>query len=221
MTQHTALYERLELTPAATSAEISAAFRRLAKTLHPDTAGEQSKEAFAALVEAKDILLDPERRARYDQFGILKGEKTPDEEDDELVHNMLFGMSEAVILNGMDDVEAVDIVKILIVSIQAKLAEMIAARKALEAKSKRAEKARKRLKPKKAGEQSGMVRILGLQIDQIAKKVAQHHQIERCLAKARKVVEGDSYDFTPPPPGQKPYMSTLDDRMWKSIFDRP
>ena len=44
---------------------IRAAYRDLAKRLHPDVAGEQATRAFQEVTEAYDVLSDPERRREY------------------------------------------------------------------------------------------------------------------------------------------------------------
>ena len=45
---------------------IRAAYRRLAKELHPDHGGESSANAFREIQQAYDVLSDPKRRRRYD-----------------------------------------------------------------------------------------------------------------------------------------------------------
>ena len=62
-------YERLEVSPQADSETLRQAFRRLSKTLHPDTTSRPAVEAardFQLLRESYDLLADPERRRRYD-----------------------------------------------------------------------------------------------------------------------------------------------------------
>ena len=65
------LYEALGLQKGASEEEIKKAYRKLAKKYHPDlnpgdkTAEEKMKEVNAAY----EILSDPEKKARYDQFG--------------------------------------------------------------------------------------------------------------------------------------------------------
>jgi len=44
---------------------IRAAYRDLAKRLHPDVAGEQATRAFQEVTEAYDVLSDPQRRRQY------------------------------------------------------------------------------------------------------------------------------------------------------------
>ena len=58
-------YEVLWRLRAAGAWQIKAAFRKRSKATHPDHGG--SSEEFAAVVEAYDILRDPEKRAAYDR----------------------------------------------------------------------------------------------------------------------------------------------------------
>ncbi|MEB3330631.1 MAG: DnaJ domain-containing protein [Candidatus Sericytochromatia bacterium] len=57
-------YARLGVSPQATEREIKAAYRALAKRLHPDLGGDAA--ALAAVNVAADVLLDATRRAAYD-----------------------------------------------------------------------------------------------------------------------------------------------------------
>jgi len=59
-------YRLLGLSMSASAAAIRTAYRRLARALHPDRAGEQSKEAFQKIALAYEVLSDPAKRARYD-----------------------------------------------------------------------------------------------------------------------------------------------------------
>lgn len=64
-------YARLGLTPRADPAEITAAFRKAARRLHPDVPGTGDANAFVALRAAYDVLSDPARRAEYDSPRLL------------------------------------------------------------------------------------------------------------------------------------------------------
>lgn len=60
-------YERLDLSPKASSKEIKKAYRALAKIHHPDKGGDEDE--FKEIQEAYDILIDPETRKMYDDGG--------------------------------------------------------------------------------------------------------------------------------------------------------
>jgi DnaJ-class molecular chaperone len=62
-------YSVLGVKRDATPDEIRAAYRKLAKTLHPDLnpGDRQAEEKFKAVTAAYDLVGDPEKRARYDR----------------------------------------------------------------------------------------------------------------------------------------------------------
>lgn len=60
-------YEILGLTKGATADEIKKAYRKLALEHHPDKGGDTT--LFQEIAEAYSILSDPDKRAKYDQFG--------------------------------------------------------------------------------------------------------------------------------------------------------
>lgn len=65
------LYGILGIDKAASEQEIKRAYRRLARENHPDvnkSAG--AAEKFKEVQSAYDVLSDPQKRARYDQFGV-------------------------------------------------------------------------------------------------------------------------------------------------------
>ena len=64
-------YEVLGIGKNATDAEIKSAYRKLAKKYHPDLnpGDKEAEEKFKEVNEANDVLSDPLKRQRYDQFG--------------------------------------------------------------------------------------------------------------------------------------------------------
>jgi molecular chaperone DnaJ len=64
-------YEVLGITRSATEVEIKSSYRKLAMKYHPDRnpGDSEAEEKFKEAAEAYDVLMDPNKRARYDQFG--------------------------------------------------------------------------------------------------------------------------------------------------------
>jgi molecular chaperone DnaJ len=72
-------YEVLGVERTASAEEIKRAYRRLAMKWHPDRnpGNAEAEEEFKACAEAYEVLIDPERRARYDRHGHAGLRSTP------------------------------------------------------------------------------------------------------------------------------------------------
>ncbi|HET9281062.1 MAG TPA: molecular chaperone DnaJ [Candidatus Angelobacter sp.] len=64
-------YEVLSVTRTATEQEIKSSYRKLAMQYHPDRnpGNAEAEEKFKECTEAYSVLMDADKRARYDQFG--------------------------------------------------------------------------------------------------------------------------------------------------------
>jgi len=70
------LYQILGVARDASQAEIKKVYRQLVRQYHPDTNKDnpEAEEKFKKINAAHDVLSDPEKRARYDQFGNADGQ---------------------------------------------------------------------------------------------------------------------------------------------------
>ena len=64
-------YETLGVSKTAPADEIKSAFRKLARKHHPDLAKDKkaAEEKFKEINEAYEVLSDPEKRRKYDEYG--------------------------------------------------------------------------------------------------------------------------------------------------------
>ena len=71
-------YEVLGVEKTASVEEIKKAYRKKAIQYHPDKnpGDKQAEENFKEAAEAYDVLSDPQKRQRYDQFGHAAFEKS-------------------------------------------------------------------------------------------------------------------------------------------------
>lgn len=68
-------YKTLGVPRTATADEIKKAFRKLARTHHPDAGGDEAK--FKELNEAYEVLSDEKKRKLYDQYGTANEHQIP------------------------------------------------------------------------------------------------------------------------------------------------
>ncbi len=64
-------YKLLELDKSASQADIKKAYRKLARKYHPDlnTNNKEAQQKFQQINEAHEVLSNPEKRKKYDQYG--------------------------------------------------------------------------------------------------------------------------------------------------------
>lgn len=102
------LYEALGVKKGTSHEDVRKAYRKLSKKHHPD-AKDGDAERFTEIKRAHDILIDDERRARYDRTGDVS-EKVPEGNADAELYNFVTQIMLAVLQNNFD-VEHTDLTK--------------------------------------------------------------------------------------------------------------
>ena len=86
------LYEILGVQRDASADEIKRAYRTLAREHHPDvSAAPEAEDRFKEIVGAYEILSDPQKRQRYDTFGLSGGPAGAPFNDIQDIFDMFFG----------------------------------------------------------------------------------------------------------------------------------
>jgi DnaJ family protein A protein 2 len=88
MVKDTILYDRLEISPDSSEAQIKKAYNKLSKVWHPDRhvnspaeIKEQATSKFQEIGQAKEVLLDEKKRQIYDQIGMDMFKNGMDQDD--------------------------------------------------------------------------------------------------------------------------------------------
>ena len=70
-------YKILEITKSSTDDEVKKAYRKKAIEFHPDKnpGDKEAEENFKLAAEAYEVLSDPQKKAKYDQYGHQAFEK--------------------------------------------------------------------------------------------------------------------------------------------------
>lgn len=194
-------YEALGLNVDAGNAQIRAAYRKLSAIHHPDKEG-GDEEKFRQVKDAYDVLIDADRRARYDKTGRTdKSPVTP-----EAIRNVMSGMINGVIDHERpdgttDDPVWEDIKFKIIMSIKASRREVTLNLKQVDKRLSRAKKLASRFKARQDDDPVGKIfadRIEAMETQLQGLKDA----LELSLA-TEKAFEEYDYEVGPDPEGQQ------------------
>lgn len=150
-------YRILGLDRGATIPHIRAAYKRMARIHHPDKEG-GNDEKFREIKLAYDILIDPDRRKRYDQTGrIDKSPVTP-----EAIRNVMASMINNVIDHeredgSTDNPDWENIKNKIVLSIRASRREIVINIKHTERRLERAKTLARKFKPRQEEDPIGEI----------------------------------------------------------------
>jgi curved DNA-binding protein CbpA len=143
----TDLYNTLGVHKDATPEQIKGAYRRKAKSSHPDTGGDPEK--FHTLQKAYDVLSDDDRRARYDKTGDTGDKRAPDPNTAALtvIGQLVDEITQQIIMS--DDLSHIDLVANMRKKIRDRIRDVAADQKEARRFEEKALKLQKRFKVSK------------------------------------------------------------------------
>ena len=182
------LYKILGVKRTAPPRDIHKAYRKKAKTAHPDGGG--SVEAFNELVTAYSVLSDADRRTKYDETGEIDAPR-PDNFDGGAIE--IIAEKLGLVIHAEHDLETMDVGSL----IEQAIRDDIAARKDSVAHQKRASerlaKLRARTKRKAQGDGNLVARVLDWHELAIKSHIKKHEESIRFLERALEVVQDYSF----------------------------
>jgi curved DNA-binding protein CbpA len=200
------LYQLLGIKRGATRDEVRKAYRRKAKSSHPDSGG--SVEQFGALATAHEVLSDERRREKYDATGEIETSK-PNNLDVSAIE--VIAQKLGLVIHAEHDVTSLDVDAL----IEQAIREDITARKSSIADQERAIKRvgrlRARAKRKTEGGDNMLLRVLDWHERSSKDLIKKNEDSVASMERALEILEGYSFVDDTPPPAQDEVSSALYD----------
>ena len=187
------LYQILGVRRAASQGEIQRAYRRKAKTSHPDGGG--SVKAFGEISTAYTVLTDPNRRERYDSTGDIEHLR-PNNLDVSAIE--VIAQKLGMIIHAECDVTSVDLDALIEQAIREDIAERNAGISSLRRAIERARRIRDRVKRKTNGEDNLLARVLGWHETTAKSHIKQSEEAVSSMERALEILKDYSFadDFS-------------------------
>lgn len=186
------LYDALGVPRDATTGEIKKAFREKSKRLHPDADRGSNGEEFRRMSSAYAVLVNPEKRERYDRTG------SPDGADNTTAQAL--SIIQGIVAKVLDELDDRPVINDIVANMREHLRDRIAEQKngiaALRKKAARTEKFAKRFKVKsKANRGDNLLRsIVEGKASEMRRAVANGEAAVATFSLALKIIEDSDFD---------------------------
>jgi curved DNA-binding protein CbpA len=182
------LYHILGIKRVAARDEIQKAYRRKAKSLHPDTGG--SVEAFGELSTAYAVLSDPDRRERYDTTGEITPLR-PNNLDASAIE--IIAQKLGLVIHAEQDVTSLDIAALLDQSIRDDIAERKSGMSGLRRAVERARKLRERVKRRAKDQDNMLAKVLDWHEITAKTHIKKNEDAIRSMERALEILQDYSF----------------------------
>jgi DnaJ domain len=184
----TDLYQILGVKRAAGRKDIHKAYRRKAKTSHPDAGG--SVEAFNELVTAYAVLSDARRRLRYDETGEIEAPR-PDNLDGGAVE--IIAEKLGLIIHAEHDVTSMDVALLIERAIRDDIAERKGSVSHQRRAAERVTRLRARAKRKANGDDNLLARVLDWHELSIKNHIKKNEEAVCSMERALEILKDYSF----------------------------
>jgi curved DNA-binding protein CbpA len=182
------LYEILGLKRTAGRKDIHRAYRRKAKTAHPDSGG--TVEAFNELVTAYAVLSDGERREKYDETGEIDPPR-PNNFDGGAIE--IIAEKLGLVIHAEHDLAAMDVGALIEQAIRQDIADREGSITHQKRAGERLEALRARTKRKAQGEGNLVAGVLDWHALAIKNHIKKHEEAVRFLERALEILKDYSF----------------------------
>ncbi len=197
----TTLYELLGVDRKASTADIRKAFRKLCKTAHPDQGGDSKK--FMELTEAYEILMDPQRRARYDATGSTRPSPVTPQRIKEVIEQAIRQAIDSVDGSGMtDDPTMVNVRDKILRGMEAARRTVRDSKYKIQRKIERAQRMLERFKPNKDDADDIVGNALRNRMAQLKDELQEQEDAIELSVAVETVFKTYGYEVGPRPEGQ-------------------
>jgi len=186
------LYRELGVGRNASTATIRSAYRKKAKTAHPDAGG--SEEAFAMLKLAHDVLTNAEARGRYDRTGEVKPQAV--DQGRMPLFTLLASVLENVVqasINGNADLAYEDVIDAMRIVLKKHADELDKAQELFTKKLAGFKKMQGRFRTKKDGEENLIGQIVDGRIASLETDLAGVAGHKAMVDEAMKVIDSHAF----------------------------
>lgn len=182
------LYQILGIRRAAVRDEIQKAYRRKAKSSHPDAGG--SVEAFGELSTAYAVLADPDRRSRYDRTGEIDLPRfnNLDASAVEIIAHKL-----GLIIHAEQDVTSMDIAALIEQAVRDDIEQRKAGISSLERAIARTARLRDRVRRKAKGEDNMLAKVLDWHESTARGNIQKNEESVRSMERALEILRDYSF----------------------------
>lgn len=189
------LYAALGVAPTASTDEVRTAYKRRAKKAHPDAGGDV--DDFDRITRAKNVLVDPRRRERYDRDGVT--DDAPDNREVAAVQTVVQAINAVIAEYAKNNIDPAtrDVAADARTSIRDFIAQVEAAQRGGREAAKKKRAIAKRFRTRKRGAANRIAQAFLADAAAIERGVEADEDKKKVALRTLEILDEHAYDFEP------------------------